>query len=131
MKDSSSISNPFAIPRSILMRKLLAFLDEDLHNGDLSSGFIPADAQSKAKIFSKTPGIIAGLQEAQLLFEENGLLGQLYAKDGDSIPKNHTIMEIEGNLRNILMVERTALNFLMRLSGWNKGGGILQRPSLQ
>ena len=114
MVNSNNISKPFAIPRLVLKQKLIHFLNEDLINGDLSSGFIPETASAKAIIISKTPGIVAGLEEATILFQESGLDVQEFVKDGDTIENNQKIMEISGNLRNILMIYLIQLLNLLR-----------------
>ncbi len=106
----------FAIPREVLKQKVWKFIADDLIHGDLSSSFIPPDATAKAKIIAKSSGIIAGLEEAQLIFEESGLITSSDFQDGDDIQKSQILMTISGKIRDILMVERTALNFLMRMS---------------
>ncbi|MHA1717927.1 MAG: carboxylating nicotinate-nucleotide diphosphorylase [Promethearchaeota archaeon] len=108
----------FSIPKPILLEQLRRYLDLDIGFGDLSSGFIPKEEIGKAKIISKSHvlGIVAGAEEANLLFEDAGIKVIQHIKDGEKIKKGDILMELEGNLRNVLAVERTALNFLMKLS---------------
>jgi nicotinate-nucleotide pyrophosphorylase (carboxylating) len=112
----SNYNNPFAIPKPIIMERLRPFLDQDIGFGDLSSGVIPPDATAKARVFSKSNGLIAGSEEAGIIFEYLKINVELMLHDGDTIAPNDTLMEVEGNLRNILIAERTALDFLMKLS---------------
>ena len=63
MNRSPNYSNPFAIPKPIIMERLRPFLDQDIGFGDLSSGVIAPDATAKAHITSKSEGIIAGAEE--------------------------------------------------------------------
>lgn len=107
---------PYPIPKPILLQKLRNFLGEDIGYGDITSGIIPYAEEGKAKIFAKSSGIVAGIEEARHLFSDNGINVDSKCEDGDKIEKGVIIMELEGNLRHILMVERTALNFLMKLS---------------
>ncbi len=106
----------FSIPKPVLLARLRKYLDSDIGFGDLSSSFIPQNAKGMAKIIAKTPGIVAGAEEATLLFEDVGIKVKQNFKDGDKIQKGDILMELEGNLQNILTIERTALNFLMKLS---------------
>ncbi len=109
-------SAPFAIPEKLLKKRLLRYLEEDVGYGDLSSGLIPLEEQGKARILAKSEGIIAGLLEAKLLFKSLGLKIETLKEDGQKVKPSEVVLTIEGNLRDILMAERTALNFLMKLS---------------
>jgi nicotinate-nucleotide pyrophosphorylase (carboxylating) len=105
-----------SVPRKILLKRILEYLDSDIASGDLSSSLIPKDAEGKAKIVAKSTGVLAGLQEAQLLFEESGLKTHSDFSDGQRVEKGDKILLIEGKIQQILMIERIALNFLMKLS---------------
>ncbi|UYP47737.1 hypothetical protein NEF87_004022 [Candidatus Lokiarchaeum ossiferum] len=109
-------NHPFSIPKPLLLQKLRNYLNIDIGFGDLSSGLIPADSLRSARIFAKSSGIVAGAEEARLLFEDLGVQVVQEKYDGESISKGENVFQIEGNLRNILMIERTALDFLMILS---------------
>ncbi len=111
-----NLSNPFAIPDKILEKRLLTYLDSDIGFGDLSTGVIPENKFGNAKIIAKSDGLIAGIHESQLIFKSLGLKVELKKKDGMKIETGEPLMIISGKLRNILMAERTALNFLMKLS---------------
>jgi nicotinate-nucleotide pyrophosphorylase (carboxylating) len=61
--------------------------------------------------------VVAGLEEATGLFEGHGLKVGSDFKDGDEVKRGDEVLRIEGKARAILEVERTALNFIMRMSG--------------
>ena len=111
----SNIIHPFALPKNILLQQLRAFLALDVASGDLSSGMIPPTV-GYATIMTKSDGILAGAEEAALLFEDNDIEVEQISFDGASITSGKTIFRLTGNLRNMLMVERTALDFLIKLS---------------
>lgn len=102
-------------------------LTEDLGEpGDLTSlATIPADAVGVADLVARAPGIICGLPVVAMLAERFGRdpgLGasvslHLAVRDGDRVEHGTRIARIAGPLRAILAMERTALNFLQRLSG--------------
>jgi nicotinate-nucleotide pyrophosphorylase (carboxylating) len=97
-----------------------AALEEDLGSGDVTSKyFIPELTRSKAKIIAKEPGVLSGVEVATAVFREvdKGLGVWTDKKDGMAFEIGDVIMEIEGKTRSILSAERTALNFLQRLSG--------------
>jgi len=107
---------PYPIPKPILIQKLRAFLETDIGFGDLSAGLIPKDATGKAKITAKSAGVLAGGEETQILFEDMGIDVNLIVEDGVTVENGAEIIHLEGNLRAILMAERTALNILMKMS---------------
>ncbi len=97
-----------------------AALEEDLGSGDVTSlYFIPELSRSKARIIAKEPGVLSGTEVALAVFREvdKGLGVWTEKADGDAFEIGDVIMEIEGKTRSILSAERTALNFLQRLSG--------------
>lgn len=95
-------------------------LNEDIGSGDITTdALIPKDLVVKAKIIAKEKGIIAGLKIAEKVFKQLDAKIKFHTKlhDGDEILESAIIAEISGNARSILEAERTALNFLQRLSG--------------
>lgn len=93
-------------------------LKEDEGFGDITSNaLIPEDKVFYAKLISKDEGILAGCEIIRGLFLESGISVISSMNDGDSIKKGDVLLEIEGNARKILLLERTALNLLMRMSG--------------
>lgn len=107
-----------SLPKGLLIKHLMAFLEEDLGLGDVTTeALIPEGLKTHARIIVKEDGIIAGLEEAKILFELLGLEVKCLLKDGDRVEGGTVVMEIFGEARSILMAERTALNILMRMSG--------------
>ena len=94
-------------------------LAEDLGGGDLTSeATVPVGLPAIARISQKAPGVIAGLEVAALVFktvEEACAVSPLI--DEGVWREDGPVMEIHGTARALLAGERTALNFLQRLSG--------------
>ncbi len=95
-------------------------LAEDLGpDGDLTSALVPEDVQAHFALRSRRSGVLAGRACATETFRRVGPEVQLLwvASDGDELAAGDTVVEVTGPLRPILTAERTALNFLGRLSG--------------
>lgn len=95
-------------------------LEEDLGSGDITTRYLDLDpVPGQAFMVAKASGILAGVEIAREVFltVDRALKITLYCKDGDKVAKGKEIMRIEGNPASILQGERTALNFLQRLSG--------------
>ena len=95
-------------------------LDEDAGLGDLTSRAIfPTSHRSTAIIAAKAPLVVAGIEVAARVFErvDNGARVTLHAADGDRVRPGARLLTVKGPTRSLLTAERTALNFLQRLSG--------------
>lgn len=96
-------------------------LEEDLGTrGDITTNLlIDPTSQGAATILAKSKGVIAGLFVAKQVFEEVDpeLTCVQIVQDGVKVEKASKILDIRGRLSSILIGERTALNFLQRLSG--------------
>ncbi len=95
-------------------------LREDLATGDPTTEIlIPADLEGTATFISKSPGVIAGVNVALEVFRkiDSSILASVLEKDGTKIDSDIPIAEVRGAIGSILKAERTALNFLRRLSG--------------
>ena len=95
-------------------------LREDVGDGDHSTlACIPSDAVGTAKMVAKQDGILCGAEVGRRVFEivDNSLKVCLLKHDGDAVVKGDIIMTIEGHSGSILTAERTALNYMQRLSG--------------
>lgn len=100
--------------------QLKAALAEDVGRKDLTSEiFIPRRAGAEAYVFTREAGIFCGEPLARELarIADPALRLKFSVKDGARIRKNQKLLEIRGNTRSILALERTLLNFLGRLSG--------------
>lgn len=95
-------------------------LREDIGPGDITTDHLVApDTPGKGAIVAKQDLIIAGLQVAARVFQtlEPMIVCTTPFADGDKIAGGDTVMQIDGTLAALLKGERTALNFLQRLSG--------------
>ena len=95
-------------------------LEEDLGKGDITSELIiPEKQKGMGFIIAKEKGIITGLEVAKSVFKQvdPGLVFKPLVSDGDKMGPNQKVALIRGKAKSILAGERTALNFLQRLSG--------------
>ena len=93
------------------------FLEEDLNaEGDITSKALFTNEKGTGIISVKEACVIAGLDEAALVFNKLGATFHPLVSDGDQVKKNTSIAEITGTLTSILTGERLALNFLGRMS---------------
>ncbi len=95
-------------------------LNEDLYpSGDITSNLIKNNIKKKARLISNQNGVIAGLKFAIQTFKliDKKIKFKLKKKEGSLIKKGDLIAIIEGNIKNILIGERVALNFLTHISG--------------
>ena len=95
-------------------------LNEDLYpSGDITSNLIKNNIKKKAKLISNQNGIIGGLKFANQTFKiiDKKIIFKIKKKEGSRIKKDDLIAVVEGNIKNILIGERVALNFLSHISG--------------
>ncbi len=99
---------------------IMMALEEDIGDGDVTSEFfIPGDRLARAFVKVRRAGVVSGVQVAQQVFLEvdPNLQVQIMVDDGSKVGEGAMLMQVEGKARSILTAERTALNFLQRLSG--------------
>jgi nicotinate-nucleotide pyrophosphorylase (carboxylating) len=97
-----------------------AALKEDMPQGDITSeSIIPPASTSKAIILAKGRGVLAGMDVARRVFQkiDPKVRFKKILEDGEMFKKGERLGEIEGSSISILKGERTALNFLQRMSG--------------
>ncbi|MCK6604262.1 MAG: carboxylating nicotinate-nucleotide diphosphorylase [Ignavibacteriaceae bacterium] len=95
-------------------------LEEDIKSGDITTdAIIPDDALGQADFLVKEDGVIAGLEVVERIFRifDENLSFQKYFEDGAAVSKGTKVASVTGNISSILKTERTALNFLQRMSG--------------
>ena len=95
-------------------------LAEDIGTGDATvAATIPPNATAQARILAKQELVCAGLPLAEVIFKklDPRMLVELRAKDGQLVKKGEVLLHLSGKAAAILTGERTALNFLGRLSG--------------
>lgn len=97
-----------------------AALAEDIGAGDITTETtIPTDQRAEACIVAKEPCVVAGLPLVESVFEQidRTVIVKLLVAEGDLVEKGTRVCILHGSARGILSGERTALNFLQRLSG--------------
>ena len=106
--------------RKEIFREIRAALSEDIKTGDVTSNsIIPNDLLYSGYIIAKDSGIIAGLSIAELVFNDvdQSSYFKKHISDGDFVKSKTKLATVEGPTRSILTAERTALNFMQRMSG--------------
>lgn len=99
---------------------ILNTLKEDITSEDVSTNAVmPEDRQGKADLICKQDGIICGLDIFKRTFEllDDTARFEANFKDGDKVKKGDLLGVIHGDVKAILSGERTALNYLQRMSG--------------
>ncbi|HBZ43731.1 MAG TPA: carboxylating nicotinate-nucleotide diphosphorylase [Maritimibacter sp.] len=113
--------NYSTLPDLILEPMVRAALMEDLGTyGDVTTrAVIPADTTYDARINAREPGVVSGMQIAEIAFRlvDPTLKVETLVPDGGKIAPGDTVMTIKGKAASILSGERVALNFAGRLSG--------------
>ncbi len=95
-------------------------LNEDLYpSGDITSELINKNIKKKVKMISNQKGVLGGIEFARETFKliDKKIKFKNKKKDGSRIKKGELVATIEGDLKNILIGERVALNFVSHISG--------------
>ena len=95
-------------------------LKEDIGFGDITTDYlVPEDEVITAKLNTRQEGILCGIDIVEMVFKtlSKEVRVEKYFKDGEKIQKGDTLAVITGPARAILIGERTALNYVQRLSG--------------
>lgn len=95
-------------------------LEEDVGSGDATTNsIVPAEATLNAQIVAKQHGIIAGMDVAENVFLmlDSQVRFQDHASEGSAVAIGSVLADVSGSARALLTGERTALNFLGRMSG--------------
>lgn len=106
--------------KPILIDKyILSALQEDMTSGDITTDAILRDERAEVNLRAKDKGILAGLDVFKRVFEilDEDVSFEFYFSDGDEVNNKDLIGKISGRAKAILEGERTALNFLQRMSG--------------
>jgi nicotinate-nucleotide pyrophosphorylase (carboxylating) len=103
------------------VERLIDFaLEEDIGSGDITTNFlVDPEARSQGAIVAKEPLVVAGLAMVRRVFQrlDPEVVFTPRFHDGDRVTKGAEVLAVEGRLAALLTGERTALNFLQRLSG--------------
>lgn len=115
-----------SVTRQQLVAVIQRALEEDVGDGDITTlGTVAAEARYEGKFIAKATGVVAGLAVTQLTFDLAALLYgpgqpvhfQAHVTDGQTVERGAVIASIQGPGQVLLTAERTALNFLQRMSG--------------
>jgi len=109
------------LPRLLVEPIVRAALLEDLGRaGDITTdAVIPGEARLRGAIVAREPGIVAGVDAAQLAFTliDPAVIVAVDRPDGSRVERGEAVLRLDGPARSILPAERVALNLLCRLSG--------------
>ena len=95
-------------------------LDEDIGSADVTSLWtVPPSAKARAAVIAKAEGVVAGMEVAAAVFRavDRRILVDANVGDGTRVSPGQQLAAVSGPARGVLTAERTALNFLQRLSG--------------
>ncbi len=99
---------------------IISALKEDITSEDVSTNSVmPEAAAGEVDLICKEDGIICGLQIFERVFTllDANTKAEFYVKDGDKVSNGQLIGKVTGDIRVLLCGERTALNYLQRMSG--------------
>ena len=99
---------------------ILGALKEDITSEDVSTNAVMPHAQmGEVDLICKEDGIICGLQVFARVFEllDDHMNIEFFVQDGDEVKKGQLMAKVHGDIRTLLCGERTALNYLQRMSG--------------
>jgi len=117
-----SLSNPIALSASpeAIAASVRRALDEDLGDGDVTTETtVPSHARLQGEFIVKQDGVIAGLEVARLVFSllDEQVAFFACAAEGEAMAPGTVVAVVAGPGRALLSGERTALNFMQRMSG--------------
>lgn len=93
------------------------FLEEDIGPGDVTTAVLVPDVNGRAEITCESDAVVAGLEEAAAIFDSRNVVCEHHVRDGTRVKKGAVVMTVAGKLKDIITLERVALNFMMRMSG--------------
>ena len=103
---------------AFVRKKIREMLAEDLGTGDVTSeSIVHPDVKAQSELVAKQAGVLAGVAEAAIAFNEMGVKVKVVKSDGARVKAGDVVMRLDGPARRILAAERVALNLLMRMSG--------------
>jgi len=103
-----------------ILDSIRAALKEDIGTGDVTTdSIVPLEARMKGKIIAKQDGVLAGLDVVRAVYHlvdaEVEVVSQV--EEGACVEEGQILAKVAGRARSLLTAERTALNFLGRMSG--------------
>ncbi len=117
---------------------IISALKEDITSEDVSTNSVMREpCMGVVDLICKQDGIICGLQIFERVFTllDENVTVEFFCKDGDKVEKGQLMAVVHGDIRTLLSGERTALNYLQRMSGiatyTNKVAGLLSGSSIK
>ena len=101
-------------------RLIMQALEEDITSEDITTNAVMREKQmGEVQLLCKQDGVLAGLWVFERVFQllDPETEAQFYVKDGDKVKAGQLAGVVRGDIRVLLSGERTALNFLQRMSG--------------
>ena len=95
-------------------------MKEDITSEDVSANCVMKKPQmGEVDLICKQDGVICGLQVVERVFTllDENTVAEFYVEDGDEVKKGQLMGKLRGDIRVLLCGERTALNYLQRMSG--------------
>ncbi len=113
-------SDAATLDRDAVARIIDLALEEDIGTGDVTTDWtVRENAATKADLVARAPGVVAGLAVGATVFErvDPKIRFQARTTDGAHVSEGEVLAEVSGPARGVLTAERTALNFVQRMSG--------------
>jgi nicotinate-nucleotide pyrophosphorylase (carboxylating) len=101
----------------VTVEYLLNFIREDAPFGDITSENVIPDVDCRAIVSIEQQAVVAGLEETSTLFRYFDVAVEQTVSDGSTVQRGDILLTLQGPAKNILLVERTALNLIGRMSG--------------
>jgi len=107
-----------AVDPKIIQQNVHAAIQEDLGGADYTAQLIPSDQTAKATVIARETAVICGIPWVEECFKQVAPNAHINwrVKEGEPVKANTTLCTITGKARELLSVERCALNFLQTLS---------------
>jgi len=100
------------------MDEIDRFLEEDLNGeGDVTSNALFTNELASARIIAKESAVLAGIDEASIVFDRTGATLHKEKEDGSIVSAMDVVAKVNGSVKSILVGERLALNIIGRMSG--------------
>ena len=122
-KNFLRVSNP-AYSKEVKSYFYNALINDIEPNGDITStALLTSNLRAKADVICKMGGVLAGVEELVWILKNNPIKSfqkvnmKIFKSDGDKIKKGDLLMQISGRAADLLILERTILNFLQRMCG--------------
>ncbi len=103
-----------------ILRAIRSALEEDIGSGDVTTeSIVPVEAVMRGRVVAKQDGVVAGLDVAQAVYltVDERIVFERKVEEGARVGRGQTLAIVGGPARSLLTAERTALNFLGRMSG--------------